>query len=93
MEKMSRDLRISILKSGGKKALKEFNRKRRAGTVPMNTGTRVHTDAKHRKPKYKQDFESDLRVLSFLYGYDLQSFLFMYPEPVSCIMELYSAGM
>lgn len=59
MERMTKELRISILKSGGKKALAEFNRKRRASIVDMNTGVRVHIDKKHKKEKYQQSYLAD----------------------------------
>ena len=52
MEKMSRELRIAILKQGGKKALSEFNRKRRAPGADMNTGERFHEDRRRKKPKH-----------------------------------------
>ena len=59
MERMTKELRISILKSGGKKALAEFNRKRRTSIVDMNTGVRIHIDKKHKKEKYQQNYLAD----------------------------------
>ena len=52
---MDKVLRIELLRSGGKKALAEYNRKNRAIGPVMNLGTRVHTDKRYAKPKYKEE--------------------------------------
>lgn len=51
---MDKVLRIELLRSGGKKALAEYNRKNRAIGPVMNLGTRVHTDKRYANPKYKE---------------------------------------
>lgn len=55
---MEKELRVQLLRSGGKKALKKYNDSKRATVALMNTGTRVHTDKRYRKPKHKN---ADLR--------------------------------
>ncbi len=54
---MNKELRINILRNGGKKALKEFNKKNRIPLVPMNTGTRVHLDKLHKREKHRKNLE------------------------------------
>lgn len=51
--KMDKNLKVSLLKKGGKKALAEYNRMNRGLIAQMNTGTRVHTDQRKKKPKHK----------------------------------------
>lgn len=50
---MDEILKKELLKKGGKKALAEYNRKRRSPIANMNTGTRTHMDVLHKKPKHK----------------------------------------
>ena len=50
---MEKELRVQLLRSGGKKALKKYNDSKRATVALMNTGTRVHMDKRYRKPKHK----------------------------------------
>lgn len=50
---MDKNLKINLLKKGGKKALAEYNRLNRGPIAQMNTGTRVHTDQRKKKPKHK----------------------------------------
>ena len=50
---MDKNLKNSLLKKGGKKALKEYNQKKRGPIAGMNTGTRVHTDQRYKDPKHK----------------------------------------
>lgn len=55
---MEKELRIHLLRSGGKKALKKFNDSKRVPTAPFNIGTRTHADLLYKKPKHKnQEFE------------------------------------
>lgn len=55
---MDKELRVHLLRSGGKKALKNFNDSKRAPVTPFNTGTRTHTDLRYKKPKHKnREFE------------------------------------
>lgn len=50
---MDKNLKVNLLKKGGKKALAEYNRLNRGPIAQMNTGTRVHTDQRKKKPKHK----------------------------------------
>lgn len=51
---MDKNLKVSLLKKGGKKALAEYNRMNRGPIAQMNTGTRVHTDQRKKSPKHKK---------------------------------------
>ena len=50
---MEKDLRIGLLKKGGKKALAAYNRLNRVTGPDMNLGTRAHEDMRYKKPKHK----------------------------------------
>lgn len=50
---MDKQLRIALLKKGGKKALADFNRLNRVTGPDMNLGTRAHEDLRYKKPKHK----------------------------------------
>jgi hypothetical protein len=50
---MEKELRVQLLKSGGKKALENYNRLNRATGPDMNLGTRVHEDLRYKRPKHK----------------------------------------
>ena len=50
---MDKDLKIQILKSGGKKALKAYNSKKRKPVALFNTGTKTFIDKKHKPSKYR----------------------------------------
>lgn len=52
-EKMEKNIRIGLLKKGGKKALEQYNKLNRVTGPAMNLGTRVHQDMRYRKPKHK----------------------------------------
>lgn len=50
---MEKELRIALLKKGGKKALANYNKLNRATGPAMNLGTRVHEDTRYKRPKHK----------------------------------------
>lgn len=50
---MDKNLRVALLKKGGKKALADFNRLNRVTGPDMNLGTRAHDDLRYKKPKHK----------------------------------------
>ena len=50
---MDKELRIALLKKGGKKALADYNKLNRATGPEMNIGTRVHEDARYKRLKHK----------------------------------------
>lgn len=50
---MDKKLKEELLKKGGKRAVKEYAELNRGPVVQMNTGTRVHTDKRHKQEKHK----------------------------------------
>lgn len=52
-EKYGQKFKSESSEKGGRKALAEYNRMNRGPIVQMNTGTRVHTDQRKKKPKHK----------------------------------------
>lgn len=51
---MDKNLKIALLKKGGKKALADFNRLNRVTGPDMNLGIRTHEDLRFKRPKHKE---------------------------------------